>query len=463
MFASLIRETAQRFQLSDNTAGRLVRMVSDALFDSSQGGFAGMRERFANAGLGDVFASWIGTNGADTSSLAPEQFSAGFGEQNIQRITRALNLPEGAVGTAAAWLLPKIVGVVTRGGMIPTARPADYDRLFSTSVPPADMPTPVAAATAAAATARTTGQPTPPPPASGGGWWKWLLGIVVLLGIFALYRSCQHETAPAVPAEPVPAATQPTVAPAEKSNALFEFANSGGKVDISGRLPGDADRKTLMDALGTTFGVPNLNGDIQVNADTLPADWLDELVTALPELKDDGLKFKFDGDKLTVDTSALPEDRRFAISDKLRLLLGNFQIEGLWDRAAAAFAGLKSGFSGDDLVKALNLMHVNFATGSASITRDSMQTLTEASNAIKQAPAGTKIEVGGHTDNTGNADANQTLSQQRADAVTARLNELGVPADTLSAKGYGQTKPVADNKTEQGKASNRRIEFSVVK
>lgn len=457
MFASLIHDTAQRFQLSESNAGRLVRMISDALFDSSQGGFSGMRERFNGAGLGDLFSSWIGITPGD-AALQPQQFEAGFGQQNVQRITRALNLPESAVAAAGAWLLPKIVGMVTRGGAIPSARPADYDRLFSTAVPPADIPTPVAAATA---TARS--QPATPVATSGGGWWKWLLGVAVLVGAFLLYRGCQHE--PAAPMEPALAPTtaaQPAQT-AEKSNALFDFANDSGKVTISGRLPSVADKKTLMDALGATFGVANLSGTIEANPNTLPANWLKELTTALPELKDPGLKFKFDGDKLTVDTSALPEDRRFAISDKLRLLLGNFQIEGLWDRAAAAFAGLKAGFSSSDLVKALNLMRVHFDTGSATITRDSQETLTAAANAIKQAPAGTRIEVGGHTDNTGDAAANQTLSQQRADAVMARLNELGVAGDVLTAKGYGQTKPIADNATEEGKASNRRIEFSVSK
>ena len=56
-----------------------------------------------------------------------------------------------------------------------------------------------------------------------------------------------------------------------------------------------------------------------------------------------------------------------------------------------------------------------------------------------------------------------TLSQQRAEAVVAKLKELGVADGILSAKGYGQDKPIADNTTEEGKARNRRMEFSVQK
>ena len=79
------------------------------------------------------------------------------------------------------------------------------------------------------------------------------------------------------------------------------------------------------------------------------------------------------------------------------------------------------------------------------------------------APAGTRIEVGGHTDNTGDAASNMQLSLNRANAVTAKLVELGVDGAMLSGKGYGQDKPIADNATEEGKAQNRRMEFSVIK
>lgn len=70
-----------------------------------------------------------------------------------------------------------------------------------------------------------------------------------------------------------------------------------------------------------------------------------------------------------------------------------------------------------------------------------------------------KLEVQGHTDNVGNDAHNQTLSEARAKAVVTWLTQHGVAADRLSAKGYGKTKPVADNGSDEGRAKNRRVEI----
>ena len=73
-----------------------------------------------------------------------------------------------------------------------------------------------------------------------------------------------------------------------------------------------------------------------------------------------------------------------------------------------------------------------------------------------------RIEVSGHTDNTGDKKANVILSEQRARAVVNFLIEKGIPAARMTYKGYGDTKPVASNDTEEGKAKNRRTEFSIL-
>jgi OOP family OmpA-OmpF porin len=71
-----------------------------------------------------------------------------------------------------------------------------------------------------------------------------------------------------------------------------------------------------------------------------------------------------------------------------------------------------------------------------------------------------KVEIQGHTDNVGNDAYNQTLSEARAKTVATWLTQKGVAADRLTAKGYGKTKPVADNGSDDGRAKNRRVEIA---
>ncbi len=113
----------------------------------------------------------------------------------------------------------------------------------------------------------------------------------------------------------------------------------------------------------------------------------------------------------------------------------------------------------DQLVKdGFVALYINFDTGKSTIKADSARTLDDAAAALKAA-ANLRVEVAGHTDNTGTPEANMQLSQERAKAVMAALVERGIKAERLTAKGYGQTSPIADNRTEDGRAKNRRVEL----
>ena len=103
-------------------------------------------------------------------------------------------------------------------------------------------------------------------------------------------------------------------------------------------------------------------------------------------------------------------------------------------------------------------LYVNFETGKAVIGPDSAATLDAAAGALKAA-GDLRVEVAGHTDNVGTPEANLKLSQDRAQAVMTALVERGVKVDRLTAKGYGQTAPIADNRAEDGRAKNRRVEL----
>ena len=110
--------------------------------------------------------------------------------------------------------------------------------------------------------------------------------------------------------------------------------------------------------------------------------------------------------------------------------------------------------------KVLELNYVNFELNSAELTKLSAYQLDNLADAMDNYPAMT-IELGGHTDNTGEPELNQQLSEQRAQAVMSYLVDKGIAASRLTAVGYGATRPVASNDTEEGRDENRRTEFRI--
>jgi outer membrane protein OmpA-like peptidoglycan-associated protein len=107
------------------------------------------------------------------------------------------------------------------------------------------------------------------------------------------------------------------------------------------------------------------------------------------------------------------------------------------------------------------LNNIFFESGSSSILNQSKPELNKVVELLNSNPK-MRIEVGGHTDNIGNDLSNVTLSEQRAKSVMNYLIEKGIAATRIEAKGFGKSKPVADNSTELGRSKNRRTEFKVL-
>jgi outer membrane protein OmpA-like peptidoglycan-associated protein len=104
---------------------------------------------------------------------------------------------------------------------------------------------------------------------------------------------------------------------------------------------------------------------------------------------------------------------------------------------------------------------IRFKTGTAVIDPACDPTMQSIADIITSIP-GYHVQVDGHTDNVGKAASNKKLSQERATAVVDYLvSKKAVPAKRLSAKGWGDSAPIADNKSEPGRAKNRRVDFTV--
>lgn len=104
--------------------------------------------------------------------------------------------------------------------------------------------------------------------------------------------------------------------------------------------------------------------------------------------------------------------------------------------------------------------NVFFATGSYKLLPKSFKSLNEVADILKNDDL-LKIQIDGHTDSQGDDAKNQTLSENRAKSVRSYLISKGVPEARTNSTGYGETKPVADNKTAAGRAKNRRVEMTV--
>jgi outer membrane protein OmpA-like peptidoglycan-associated protein len=106
---------------------------------------------------------------------------------------------------------------------------------------------------------------------------------------------------------------------------------------------------------------------------------------------------------------------------------------------------------------------VQFETNKAVLLPQSEELLNEVADVLKEHPEIEEVRVEGHTDSQGGDKANMKLSDSRAKAVRDYLIGKGIDGGRLVAKGFGETKPVADNDTEEGRFKNRRVEFEITK
>jgi len=108
--------------------------------------------------------------------------------------------------------------------------------------------------------------------------------------------------------------------------------------------------------------------------------------------------------------------------------------------------------------KGLATLHINFDTGKSRIKSDSYAIISEIVKMMKSNPK-LKIGIDGHTDNVGDESSNLKLSKNRARSVLMALTDEGIDEERLKSEGYGQSKPLGDNATNEGKAQNRRVEL----
>jgi outer membrane protein OmpA-like peptidoglycan-associated protein len=108
----------------------------------------------------------------------------------------------------------------------------------------------------------------------------------------------------------------------------------------------------------------------------------------------------------------------------------------------------------------VNMSDVLFEFGKSTLRPEAREKLAKISGIVLSHP-GLRLDIEGHTDSIGSDEYNQRLSEARAEAARSYLQSAGIPADSLSARGFGESSPVASNDTDAGRRQNRRVELVV--
>jgi OOP family OmpA-OmpF porin len=238
-----------------------------------------------------------------------------------------------------------------------------------------------------------------------------------------------------------------------------------GQVQLRGRIRNELSRKTADSYAKSRFGIDNVYFAARLD-DTLPEGWSLRVLaglSALAQLANGALTVTEDSVSVTGVTG-----NKDASADIARLLsdqLGEgqeFRIDVAYNEKLDPDAARPPPEKCIADVKAIqSVRKINFEPGSATVTGDSRRVLDDLAEILRFCGP-LQIEIGGHTDSQGREEMNLDLSQQRADTVIAELRNRRVITSGFVATGYGETQPIGDNATEEGREENRRIEFSLI-
>lgn len=226
-------------------------------------------------------------------------------------------------------------------------------------------------------------------------------------------------------------------------------------VVVSGTVADEATRAALIERLRSVYGAGRVVDQLSVGTVAAPANWNDYVARLInPNLKlIKGGQLKVDGSKVSLRGDVANEEQRQKIASDIAASLNpTYTVNN----------GLRVAMRQQDVLDAaLANRIIEFESGKATLTEAGTAVLDQMSEAMQKIK-GVKVEVIGHTDNAGSRAGNLSLSQARAEAVKTYIVGKGIAADTIAVSGEGPDRPVADNRTPEGKARNRRIEFKVI-
>lgn len=236
-----------------------------------------------------------------------------------------------------------------------------------------------------------------------------------------------------------------------------------GQVQLRGRLADETTRAAVESFAAAQFGADKIYPAVRIDP-SMPAGWPTRVLAAL-----EALQYVHNGiASVTVDTIEISGATgvKSAQSDMARVLSSKldgarYSLDIKYSEALDPLASIPTAEECIAMInEAAGKRKITFAPSSTDIEADAIETIDAIADIVRQCQH-VDIEIGGHTDSQGREVMNEQLSQARADAVLNAIMARRVLVSNLSAKGYGEAQPIADNGSESGREANRRIEFTL--
>jgi len=237
--------------------------------------------------------------------------------------------------------------------------------------------------------------------------------------------------------------------------APVQGASANAPIVVAGTVADEASKAGLLARLRAVYGAERVIDQLSVGTVATPANWNDYVQRLIgPNLKMISRgQLKIDGNNVSLRGDVASEAQRQQIAG---------DIAGTLNPTYTVNNGLRVADNQQVMLDAVLANRIiEFESGKAALAPSGMAILDQMSEALKKL-GGVKVEVIGHTDNAGSRAGNLSLSQARAEAVKTYVTSRGINGDLIAVSGEGPDRPVADNRTIEGRARNRRIEFKVV-
>jgi OmpA-OmpF porin, OOP family len=334
----IINEVSEQFGLRGK-AGPTMNALLIVMSNERTGGLQGFLDQFRRAGLGETVSSWV-SRGSNTP-ITTEQLERAIGNDTVNRITSNVGVARAAGASALAYMIPRVVDLLTPEGVVPSRLPAWVNSYLSgvTARPEPGRPEPGRPEPGRTEPGRT--EPVRPPSEpvrradTGGSTFLRLLPFLALplLG-FLVYRACRPEPEQMVYQPPATASPTAPAGQAQGLNSRLSVINSGGKIQYSGVVPDEQTKQNVTNQLKSTFGEGNISGDISVDSRARAAAWTSGLSSALPNFKASGSEVTFDGNSINVG-GTMSENAKSDTVAKLKSVYGAGLNIGAYEAATA--------------------------------------------------------------------------------------------------------------------------------